>query len=119
MAGERLAQYIKDQHTPHSERADITYGVVQSASPLKIQVANNMIFDENFLILGKHIGKFKVKGKAKIKSTKDTDLQGDTISVEYEFDNSLKAGDKVMMIRRDGGQEYYVLEREGSDGFGF
>ena len=41
------------------------------------------------------------------------------VSAEYEFDNSLKAGDKVTMIRMDGGQQFYLFERLGEDGFGF
>lgn len=125
MAGERLYQLIKGQHTPSSERADIDYGKVISTKPLKVQRANNMILDENFLVLGKHIGKFKVKGKSKIKSHSDqiVDHSGTrptiTEDVEYTFDNSLKKGDKVTMIRLDGGQQFYILERLGEDGYGF
>lgn len=125
MAGERLYKLIAEQHTPKSERSDIMYGVVISASPLKVQLANNMVIDDNFLILGKHIGKFKLKGKAKVKS--HTDQVGEahgnrptvTEEVEYSFDNSIKKGDKLTMIRQDGGQQFYVLERVGEDGFGF
>lgn len=114
MAGERLYKLIAGQHTPSSERADIDYGVVISVSPLKVQKSNNMVLDDNFLILGKHIGKFKLKGK--VTKHHHDEVKGD---IELEFDNSLKKGDKVTMIRLDGGQQFYILERLGEDGFGF
>jgi hypothetical protein len=31
----------------------------------------------------------------------------------FTFDNSLRVGDKVTMIRADGGQQFYLFEREG------
>lgn len=125
MAGERLIKLLNKRGGKDSEYSDIVFGTVQSVKPLKIQLSNSMVLDENFITLGKHIGKFNVKGKAKVKS--HTDQVGDahgnrptiTEEVEYSFDNSLKKNDKVTMIREDGGQEFYVIERLGEDGFGF
>ena len=37
-----------------------------------------------------------------------------------EVDNSLEKGDKLMLIRLDGGQQYYILERiDKNDEYGF
>lgn len=36
-----------------------------------------------------------------------------------EIDNSLEKNDKVAMLRMDGGQQYYIFERLGEDGYGF
>ena len=119
MAGKRLYELMTKRGGKASDYSDVVFGVVSSASPLKVQLSNSMVLTDDFIILGKHIGKFKLKGKTKIKTTKDSDLQGDMVSAEYEFDNSLKAGDKVTMIRMDGGQQFYLFERIGEDGFGF
>ena len=47
------------------------------------------------------------------------DLNFKKTSMYIEFDNSLEKGDKVTMIRLDGGQQFYLFERLGEDGFGF
>ena len=123
MAGERLMQMLKSRGGKDSDYADVVYGIVTSTEPLKVQLSNNMVIDDNFIILGKHIGKFKLPGKATIEVQSHSDQIGNvsgnrpTVSEkitfkEMEFDNSLKKGDKVTMIRMDGGQQFYLFERE-------
>lgn len=112
MAGERLVELINSQGGADSNYADVVYGVVIAVSPLKIQLSNSMVLDDDFIVLGKHIGKFKLKGKQKITSG---DRSGTTENVEYEFDNSLRKDDKVTMIRSHGGQKFYLWEREEAE----
>ncbi|WP_297949704.1 DUF2577 domain-containing protein [uncultured Lactobacillus sp.] len=133
MAGERLYELIKGQHIPSSERSDIVYGKVLSSKPLKVQLSNQMVLDENFIVLGKHIGKFKLQGKSHLKGNANVTFHGHNQTAEIhnanikfpkkefyiEFDNSLEKGDKVTMIRCDGGQKFYLFERVGEDGYGF
>ncbi|RMC50824.1 DUF2577 family protein [Lactobacillus sp. ESL0225] len=123
MAGELLIKMLKERGGKDSEYSDVVYGVVNSIKPLKVQLANNIVIDDNFIVLGKHIGKFKLPGKAKIEVKSHSDQIGNvsgnrpTVSEditfkEMEFDNRLKKGDKVTMIRMDGGQQFYLFERE-------
>lgn len=123
MAGELLVKMLQQRDGKDSDYTDVVYGIVNSIKPLKVQLANNMIIDDNFIILGRHIGKFKLPGKAKIEVKAHSDQIGNvsgnrpTVSEditfkEMEFDNSLKEGDKVTMIRMDGGQQFYLFERE-------
>ncbi len=116
-----------------SDYSDVVYGTVINTSPLKIQLSNNMVLTSDFIILGKHIGKFKLQGKAIMKGSADMTFHGHheaadikkanlefkKKSMYIEFDNSLEKGDKVTMIREDGGQQFYLFERIGEDGFGF
>lgn len=116
-----------------SDYSDVVYGTVINTSPLKIQLSNNMVLTSDFIILGKHIGKFKLQGKAIMKGSADMTFHGHheaadikkanlefkKKSMYIEFDNSLEKGDKVTMIRLDGGQQFYLFERIGEDGFGF
>ncbi len=102
MAGKRLYELMTKRGGKTSDYSDVVYGTVISAKPLKVQLSNNMILTDDFIVLGKHIGKFKLKG-----------------NIELEIDNSLESGDKVTMIREDGGQQFYLFERIGEDGFGF
>ena len=120
-----------------SDYSDVVYGTVISPKPLKVQLSNNMVLTNDFIILGKHIGKFKLQGNAIMKGSADMTFHGhhDTANISkadlsfkktskktsmyIEFDNSLEKGDKVTMIREDGGQQFYLFERIGEDGFGF
>lgn len=147
MAGDQLYKFIKAQGSKANEQADFVYGTVLSTKPLKVQISNSMVITEDFIELGKHIGKFKVQGKAHVKgknkvtvkSHHDTiepisgnrptvdeettineeDLKFPKTEFYLEIDNSLEEGDKVGMIRGQGGQRFYLFERLGKDGFGF
>lgn len=114
MAGKRLYELMTQRKGKSSDYSDVVYGTVISPKPLKVQLSNNMVLTEDFIVLGKHIGKFKIKGK--VTKHKHDEVKGET---ELEFDNSLESGDKVTMIRLDGGQQFYLFERLGEDGFGF
>ena len=116
-----------------SDYSDVVYGTVISPKPLTVQLSNNMVLTDDFIVLGKHIGKFKLQGNAIMKGSADmtfhghrdkaniskADLSFKKTSMYIEFDNSLEKGDKVTMIRLDGGQQFYLFERLGEDGFGF
>lgn len=133
MAGKRLYELMTKRGGKPSDYSDVVYGTVISSKPLKVQLSNNMVLTDDFIVLGKHIGKFKLQGKAIMKGSADmtfhghhdtaniskTDLSFKKTSMCIEFDNSLEKGDKVTMIRLDGGQQFYLFERIGEDGFGF
>lgn len=86
-----------------SEYSDIVFGTVVSESPLAIQISNQMTLTEAFLNLSKSVTDHKVKMKIDGKETTVTVL------------GALKKGDGVTMIRQDGGQQFYVLEKTGGD----
>lgn len=136
MAGKRLYELMTKRGGKPSDYSDVVYGTVISPKPLKVQLSNNMVLTDDFIILGKHIGKFKLQGNAIMKGSADMTFHGHhdkaniskadlsfkktkKTSMYIEFDNSLEKGDKVTMIRLDGGQQFYLFERLGKDGFGF
>lgn len=100
MAGEQLLEMINSKGGSPSDYADVVFGVVDSVSPLKVSISNNMILDDSFIDLGKNITKLKFEAKIDGKKKK------------VEIDNSLKKGDKVTLFRQDGGQSFYLFERE-------
>ena len=142
MAGERLVKLLHANDKNPSESADIMYGKVIQVKPLKVQLANNMVIDDNFIELGKHIGKFRVQGKIKTKvevkehADKIGEVSGTRPTVKeeakldfpkkpdpskfyLEIDNSLELDDKVTLLRCEGGQRFYLFERIDKDGYGF
>lgn len=103
MAGERILGMMNSRGGNDSDYADIVFGTVTSASPLKIQISNQMTLGEEFLNLSENVTDHKVKMK----------IDDETKTVEIL--NGLKAGDGVTMIRQDGGQQFYVLEKTGGE----
>lgn len=86
-----------------SDYSDIVFGTVVDDSPLRIQISETMFLDEGFLNLSESVTDHKVKMKIDGKETTVTIL------------GALKKGDGVTMIRQDGGQQFYVLEKTGGD----
>ncbi|WEV40366.1 DUF2577 domain-containing protein [Lactobacillus sp. ESL0681] len=118
MAGEQLWRMMHERGGSDSEYSDIVYGTVSSVDPLEVQLANDMILTDDFIVLGKNIGKIVLNGKTKVYAHDDQIGKESgtrptiTEKVKYELDNSLKKDDKVTMIRMDGGQQFYLFERE-------
>lgn len=86
-----------------SDYADIVFGTVVSENPLEIQMSNQIILNESFLNLSESVTDHKVKMKIG-DDTKNVTIYG-----------ALNKGDGVTMIRQDGGQQFYVLEKTGGD----
>lgn len=103
MAGEVLWGMIHSRQGNDSEYSDIVFGTVVDDSPLKIQISNQMILTDTFLNLSEAVTDHKVKVK----------VDGDEKTVTIL--GALKKGDGVTMIRQDGGQQFYVLEKTGGD----
>ena len=105
--------------------ADIVYGTVVSDDPLEIQIDTKMILDESFLILTKNVSKSEIEvdidfsgnGLIEIEELEQTLLKKmSIIGAKITIHNEIQTGDTVIMQKKQGGQEYVVLdklEREG------
>lgn len=87
-----------------SKPAAVVYGEVKTVTPLTVQVDQKLILDEDFLVVPKG---FSVQD---IQATTST-TSGHNHMVTVTIDNSLKVGDKVLMVRNQGGQQYIIFER--------
>lgn len=77
----------------------VYYGTVQSTSPLKIVVEQKMTLTDKQLVLSSLVKDFKVD------MTLNETRQNVTIHL------GLKSGEKVMLLRVQGGQQFIVLDR--------
>ena len=91
----------------NSQPMQITFGIVIAISPLKISLEQKLALEEAFIIVPKEFT--KIKRTIKIK------LEQDFEDKEIEIDNTLKVGDKVILLKMQGGQKYLVLSRMVSD----
>lgn len=71
---------------------NLFYGIVKSTSPLKIDVEQKMLLGKNQLILTRNVTDYRTN-------------DGVLIS------NALNTGDKVILLRVQGGQKFLVLDR--------
>lgn len=106
--------------------ADFCYGTVTSASPLKIIVEQKMELTAAQLVLCRNVTNYTTTITVTVDGvdwlTEETSGGvGDASFASHNHsikgtksiivNNALKKGDKVVLIRKKGGQEYLVLDR--------
>ena len=78
----RLMKQAAMEAVKTSQPSNIVFGTVTSASPLKIQISSKITLEKEMLMLTSII-----------------------------VHNQLKSGEKVVLIKEQGGQRYIVLDR--------
>ena len=86
-----------------SKPVDVYFGEVISKSPLKINVEQKMILGEAQLILTRNVTDYTTTASVQWESGKNV----------FQIYNALKAGEKVILIRQQGGQKFIVIDRIG------
>lgn len=114
----------------NAQMCDLRFGKVISVKPLKVQVTNTFIIPESLLIVPQHLTDYEVDvtvrwntedhththnitdtftgGGSASGNTHKHDISGRKSMLIH---NSLKIGDKVALIRKTGGQTYFILDR--------
>lgn len=120
----------------NAQMCDLRYGTVVSTSPLKVQITNVMTIPSSLLIVPQHLTNYKVEctitqpsqdvSGTTEKSTELMDEEEPISKHTHEFSitmgeqtskstvtihNALKIGDKVALLRKQGGQSYFILDR--------
>ena len=105
--------------------ADLRFGTVTSESPLKVQITNQFILPESILIVPEHLTDYEIEVTVKSEYGWNTQNRsggsGDSAFASHNHDiafdkkkilvhGALKVGDKVALMRKQGGQFYYILE---------
>lgn len=105
----RAAMEADDSRQP----CDLRFGTVTSVKPLKVKITNQFILPESLLVVPEHLTDHDVKVSLKSWGTSSSDSHSHTISGENTFTiyNALKTGDKVALLRKTGGQSYFILDR--------
>lgn len=87
----------------NKQMCDLRYGEVVNVSPLKIKLTPQLTIPNSLLIVPRHLTNYSVEVNADGNST----ISSGTLLIN----NALKIGDKVALIRKQGGQSYFVLDR--------
>lgn len=102
----------------NAQMCDLRYGTVVSIDPLKIRVTNVLTLPESLLVVPQHLTEHKMKITLNVDTSYASGEEGSfnhkhdiKKKTEIIIHNALEVGDKVAMIRKQGGQSYYILDR--------
>lgn len=122
----------------NSNPCDLRFGTVSSISPLKVKVTNDFIIPEQLLVVPEHLTNhdlytnvggsnesgtgsinMSVQGETLFITTGGTEVVDDESTEIIEpvdnrtltIYNSLEVGDKVILLRNQGGSSYVILDR--------
>lgn len=107
--------------TDNAQMCDLRYGKVVSTKPLKVQVTNLFTIPESLLVVPEHLTDHAVSvtinwntgdrgggdGMASFASHNHSVSGKKTMTIH----GALKVGDKVALLRKTGGQSYFILDR--------
>lgn len=94
-----LIQRIATRAVEESQPAAVVFGTVVSAAPLKINVEQKLTLESIHLVLTNNVKDF------------DVEMTVDGSRWKYTVHNNLKNGEKVILLRQQGGQKYIVLDK--------
>lgn len=110
-----------------SQLSDISFGVVISPNPLQVQLNQKMILTDEYLILTNAVRDHAVDITVSWTTVDNTHKHGNgnngqpTDDVTHNhgiqgrkkitIHNGLTAGEKVLLLRAQGGQKYVILDR--------
>ena len=120
----------------NEQLCDLRYGRVISTSPLKVKVTDQFIIPTSLLIVPQHLTNYEVKvtvgwnteeeglhrhfydyqtpdGDDTTDHTSDAGSHTHSISgtKTITIHNALQTGDKVALLRKQGGNSYFILDR--------
>jgi hypothetical protein len=104
--------------------ADLRFGKVVSTSPLKVEITNQFVLPASILIVPEHLTDHEVEVTVtsdygwKTENTNCYTNHKHDITVnkqKLKIHGALKVGDKVAVMRKQGGQFYYILDRLPKD----
>lgn len=105
----------------NNQMCDLRFGTVSSVSPLKVQITNQFVIPESLLIVPRHLTDYTVDVTISWTTEAESGGSGDSAFASHTHDitgkktmlvhDALKVGDKVALIRKTGGQSYYILDR--------
>lgn len=98
-----------------SEPSTFVYGTVIGIGPLKVQVDQKMILTKEFLMLTKNVTDYETEVEV------DWETQEESCSTlhkhkiigkkKIKIRNALRSGDKVILMKQQGGQKYLILDK--------
>ena len=109
----------------NNQMCDLRFGKVISISPLKVQVTNLFTIPEKLLVVPEHLTDYEIEvtttgygwttdnssgGSGDASFASHSHGMNET-KQKLKVHGALRVGDKVALLRKTGGQTYYILDR--------
>lgn len=104
-----------------SKPVNVIFGTVTSVSPIQIITEQQLPLGKNQLVLCRNVTNFTTtvtvswssdkKGGGTGESSYESHAHGITGTKPITINNALAVGDKVVLIRQEGGQKFLVVDR--------
>ena len=92
----------------NAQMTDLRYGVVTDIDPLTVRVSSQFILPKEMLVVPQHLTDYTVPvAMSDIGGSDETNSELKYLTVY----NSLNLGDRVALLRKKGGQSYFILDR--------
>ena len=102
-----------------SRPCDYYIGTVVGVNPLEIKISQSMVISEEFLVLARSVTDYRAEVTMEAKEVYHTAHTEPSVTwidkQEITIHNALKQGEKVLLLRKSGGQEYAVMDRMVAD----
>jgi hypothetical protein len=109
----------------NAQMCDLRYGKVTSTNPLKVHITNLFTVPESMLVVPEHLTDYEIKvtttgygweteskGGGSGESSFSSHNHGiNETEQKLKVHGALKVGDKVALLRKQGGQSYFILDR--------
>lgn len=92
-----------------SNPVQVLYGEVIAADPLAVQVDQRFILTTEFLVVPEGLAPYTVD--LRHSHGYDGSTTGSALADPVVIRRGLEAGDKVILLRTQGGQQYVILDR--------
>lgn len=90
-----------------SKPMEVFFGEVLSVAPLKVNVEQKMVLGEAQLVLCRNVTEYTTGGTILWETEK---IEG---KKQLTVHNALEKGEKVILLRQQGGQKFIVVDRIG------
>jgi len=117
----KLIKRIAVEAVEASKPTNIVFGQVTSASPLKITVEQKITLSSQQLILTRNVTDHEIEMTLEHETDYKSGGSGDSSFASHNhavtgkktmtMHNALKKGEKVALLRTQGGQQYVVIDR--------
>lgn len=87
----------------------VMFGTVMKVNPLEVNVDQRFTLDEDFLVIPEQLTRFEIDLKHK-HQTNGEDTK-EALTEKIVIREGLKAGDSVLLLRVQGGQQYVVWDK--------
>lgn len=91
----------------------VMFGTVTKDNPLEVNVDQRFTLDADFLIVPESLTRYEVDLKHAHSYTDDglMSTTGDALTGNIIIRTGLQAGDRVILLRMQGGQKYLILDK--------